>query len=168
MQNHIRPTLYAIAGATIGFSLCYYASKSIMLSWMRKSHVSDFDKVIGIRVYASSPYYALIVYETNFALWKDDVIYIYESILADNVASLSDEEKAIVVNTKIGWYGVMSVTPLEHVKQFFVSIIDTVDVTEIFLKANEESSILNIVNLLLDRDVIQKSDKKVAFDVTIQ
>jgi hypothetical protein len=67
-----------ILSCCVSFGVTYVAGRSIARSWMKKSRVADFENVLGIIVYALSPTHALITYETNVALWHDDVVYVYD------------------------------------------------------------------------------------------
>jgi hypothetical protein len=48
----------------------------------------------------------------------------------------------------------MNVAPEEHLTQFFESLVECLEVTEVFVDANHDTSLLNIVNMLIDRGII--------------
>jgi hypothetical protein len=144
-----------LISSLLGFGVLYVAGRSITQTWMKKSGVEDFDNVVCVRVYAITKKYALIIYDANIALWKDDLLIVYGSIHLQGVTTLvGQRERAMAINTRDGWYGLMEVTPEKQTLQYFESIVEALDVTDVILEADSESNILNILNMLIERDII--------------
>lgn len=148
--------LLRLISSLVGFGISFIASALITQSWLKRSHVLDFDRVLTVRVLALTPRDALITYETNVVHWNKGYITVYNSTISHDIFVPGAQEKALIIDTSNGWYGIMGVPPQNHVLQQFDSLIESLTVSTIFFEAKQETNVMNIVNALLCQNIIQK------------
>ncbi|KAK0091478.1 hypothetical protein PV326_003168 [Microctonus aethiopoides] len=138
------------------FLISYYLASCGIKKWMQISGVENFDNTIGVLVYSISPNYALIIYDNQTALWHNSILYIYDSVLVNQLNLYLHEEYVLTLDTREKWYGPYSIASEVQIYNFIYQMKNVIEKHILWIERESKFNILDIINELLNVEILKK------------